>query len=62
MKDLKASLEKLRIEATEAGLIAKLATDREKRQLYAKLAEHFTRLADEIEAEIARRENSGQCG
>ena len=53
MKDMQASLEKLRTDAAEAALIRDLATDRRKRELFAKLADHFATLAAEVEREIA---------
>ena len=49
MKDMKAALEKLRIEAEECELISKLATNTTKKELFAKLAAHHRTLADEIE-------------
>jgi hypothetical protein len=49
VKDYQASLEKLRKDAAEAALIRDLATDPTKREMYSKLNEHFSRLADEIE-------------
>jgi hypothetical protein len=52
MKDMQASLEKLRTDAAEATLVRDLATDPRKRELYTKLAEHLTRLADEVERAI----------
>ena len=48
-KDYQASLEKLRKDAAEAALIRDLATDKTKREMYSRLHEHFSRLADEIE-------------
>lgn len=50
MKDYRASLEKLRNDAAEAAMIRDLATDPTKREMYSKLHEHFSRLADEVEA------------
>ena len=50
MKDYLASLEKLRRDAAEAALIRDLATDRAKREIFSKLHEHFSRLADEVQA------------
>jgi hypothetical protein len=41
MKDMQAQLEKLLTEASECALIASLATDKRKRDLFAKLAEHY---------------------
>ncbi|WP_245334706.1 hypothetical protein [Bradyrhizobium mercantei] len=40
MKDMKAHLEKLLVEAEECELISRLATDATKKALFAKLAEH----------------------
>ena len=45
----KASLEKLRADAAEAAIIHDLATDKTKRDMYARLQEHLSRLADEVE-------------
>jgi len=53
MKDMQASLEKLRADAAEAALIRDLATDRHKRELFTRLADHLTRLAAEVERAIA---------
>ena len=53
MKEMRASLEKLRTDAAEAALIRDLATDRRKRELFTKLAEHFATLAAEVERAIA---------
>jgi hypothetical protein len=49
MKDYQASLEKLRKDAAEAALIRDLATDPTKREMYSRLHDHFTRLANEVE-------------
>lgn len=49
MKDMQASLEKLRTDAAEATLVRDLATDPRKRELYTRLAEHLTKLANEVE-------------
>ncbi|QPF81731.1 hypothetical protein IC762_18090 [Bradyrhizobium genosp. L] len=49
MKDMKAHLEKLRIEAEECELISKLATNATKKALFAKLAAHHRMLADDVE-------------
>ncbi|MET4153527.1 hypothetical protein [Bradyrhizobium sp. RT7b] len=53
MKDMQAQLEKLRTDAAECALIRDLATDPKKRDLFTKLAEHLTILADEVERAIA---------
>jgi hypothetical protein len=55
MKDMQASLEKLRTDAAEAALIRDLATDIHKRELFARIAEHLTMLAAEVERAIATR-------
>ena len=49
MKDIAAYLEKLRAQTAECELIRDLATDRSKREVFAKLALHFKTLADELE-------------
>lgn len=49
MKDFQASIEKLRKDAAEAALIRDLATDPIKREMFARLNEHLSRLADEVE-------------
>lgn len=52
MKDMEAQLEKLLTEASECALIAKLATDHGKRELFTRLAEHYDVLAAEIRKAI----------
>jgi hypothetical protein len=54
MKDMQAQLEKLRTEAANCELIAKLATDPSKRETFAKLAAHYQVLADELARAIDR--------
>ncbi|WP_170991635.1 MULTISPECIES: hypothetical protein [Bradyrhizobium] len=49
MQDMKAHLEKLRVEAEECELISKLATNPTKKELFAKMAAHHRLLADEVE-------------
>jgi hypothetical protein len=49
MKDYRANLERLRKDAAEAALIRDLATDKAKRDMFDRLHEHLTRLADEVE-------------
>lgn len=58
LKDYQASLEKLRSDAIDARLIADLATDKSKRETFAKLAEHFTALVDEVERAMNNQKNS----
>ncbi len=60
MKDYRASLEKLRRDAAESRLICDLATDRAKREMFAKLAEHLDRLADEVERAMAEKTGQGE--
>jgi hypothetical protein len=55
MKDMRAHLEKLLTDAEECALISKLATDVQKRELFARLADHLTVLAGEVERAIAAK-------
>jgi hypothetical protein len=55
MKDMRGSQEKLRSDAAAAALIRDLATDVQKRELFTKLADHFSVLANEVERAIANR-------
>jgi hypothetical protein len=52
MKDMQAQLEKLRTDAAECALIRDLATDPKKRELFARLADHLSVLAAEVERAI----------
>jgi hypothetical protein len=52
---MQAQLEKLKTDAAECALIRDLATDPKKRELFARLAEHLTALASEVEQAIAER-------
>ena len=54
MKDMQTHLEKLRTQIAECELIRDLATDRAKRDLFNKLAEHFKVLANELEQAIGK--------
>jgi hypothetical protein len=56
MKDLQAHLKKLREDAAECKLISDLATDNQKRELFARLATHLATLADEIETVVRTME------
>jgi hypothetical protein len=49
MKDYQASIERLRADAAEAALVRDLATDPAKRQMFSRLHEHLSRLAEEVE-------------
>jgi heme oxygenase len=55
MQDMRVHLEKLRVQAAECEMIRDLATDKAKRELFAKLAEHFKVLASEVERAIRER-------
>jgi hypothetical protein len=48
MQDVQAQLEKLRGEAAECRLISDLATDKKKRELFSRLADHLDVLITEI--------------
>jgi hypothetical protein len=47
-------LEKLLTEASECALIASLATDKKKRDLFARLAGHYGELASVVKKAIAQ--------
>jgi hypothetical protein len=53
MKDIQTLLEKLRREAAECLVLSNVAADPEKRQLFARFAEHITRLASAVQNEAA---------
>jgi hypothetical protein len=53
MKDMQTHLEKLRVQVAECEMIRDLATDPAKRDLFAKLAEHFKVLVAEVERAMA---------
>ena len=53
MEDMTARLVKLRDDAEDCALISRLANDRKKRELFARLADHLSGLADEVERAIA---------
>ena len=52
MKDVQTHLEKLRREAAECLVLSNLATDPEKRQLFAMVAEQITGLASAVQKEV----------
>ncbi|MDI3563923.1 hypothetical protein [Bradyrhizobium sp. Arg816] len=52
MKDMQAQSEKLRVDAAECALIRDLATDRKKRELFTRLADHLSVLAAEVERAV----------
>jgi len=55
MKDMREHLEKIRVQIAECEMIRDLATDRRKRELFTRLAQHYKILAGEIESEIAKQ-------
>jgi len=59
MNDLQAKLEKLFAEAEDCELVAKLATDRQKRELFERLARDLRRLAGDIEMIISAGKATG---
>jgi hypothetical protein len=59
MKDMRAHLEKLRAQTAECETIRDLATDLEKRELFARLALHFKTLAGKIETGKASQPDGG---
>jgi hypothetical protein len=56
MRDMRAQFEKLRTEAAECEMIANLATDKAKQELFTKLAEHYKVLASEVERAMKEKE------
>jgi len=49
MKDMQAQLERLRVQASECELIRDLATDKEKRALFDRLATQFKMMISDLE-------------
>lgn len=58
MKDYQAQIEKLRKDAAECALIRDLATDKDKREMFDRLATHLSALADQVELAMLER-NTG---
>ncbi len=56
MRDMQAHLETLRTETAECEIIAGLATDKAKQDLFTKLAAHYRVLASEVERTIKENE------
>jgi hypothetical protein len=50
---MRAQSGKLRTDAAECALIRDLATDKNKRELFARLADHLSALAGEVERAIS---------
>jgi hypothetical protein len=55
MEDLKLHLKRLLTEAEECAAISRRATDKQKKELFAKLAVHLERLARDVDETIASR-------
>jgi SepF-like predicted cell division protein (DUF552 family) len=55
MKDLRAELEKLITNAEDCELIARLATDKTKRETFGRIAKQLRQMASELQADIAAR-------
>jgi hypothetical protein len=55
MTDLECKLERFETLAAECELIAKVATDGAKRELYLRLAEHYRELIADMRTAIATR-------
>lgn len=49
MKDMQRHLDKLRDDAAECAVIAGEATERAKNELFLRLSQHLSTLADEVE-------------
>jgi hypothetical protein len=56
MQDMLAHLEKLLTDAEDCALISKLADDKAKRELFAKLSVHLKQLASEVERTIREKQ------
>jgi SepF-like predicted cell division protein (DUF552 family) len=62
MKDLKAELEKLLANAEDCELIARLATDKSKRETFARIAKQLREMAAELKGDIAARPEASAVG
>ena len=60
MKDYRASIEKLRKDAAEAARVRDLAMDQAKREVFNRICQHLTRLADEVEGALRSDPNAGE--
>lgn len=58
MKDAKARLEKLKIDAVDCEIIAQLATNKAKRESFEHLAREYRRMAAELDELISSGEIS----
>ena len=55
MHHYQAQIEKLRRDAAECALIRDLATEKDKREMFDRLASHLTVLADQVEMAMLDR-------
>jgi hypothetical protein len=55
MTDLQTRLERFESDAAECEIIARLATDRAKRELYSRLALHYRELVADMRKAIATK-------
>jgi hypothetical protein len=62
MLDYRRQLEKLRTDAAECRLICDLAADPAKRDLFERLAQHLTTLADQVELAMIAAAKSVERG
>jgi ribosomal protein S7 len=62
MKDYLAQIEKLRRDAAECALIRDLATDKAKREMFDRLANHLTVLADQVEMAMIEQKSDANTG
>ena len=62
MKDLKAELEKLLTNAEDCELIARLATDKSKRETFGRIANQLRDMAAQLQADIAARPEASALG
>jgi hypothetical protein len=60
IQDMQAHLEKLRADATECRVISDLMSDKEKKELFARMAEHLGVLASEVERAIKTKIDAGE--
>ena len=60
MHDMREHLERLRSDAQDCALVSQHATDVGKRELFARLSEHLSRLAHEVERALAERQEESQ--
>jgi putative hemolysin len=57
VKDYQEHLERLRKEAAECALIRDLATDKQKREMFDRICNHLSVLANQIEMAMLERKN-----